>query len=236
MGREILERELKRRHLAMPGDAELAAAADALSVGSPDGLFQALGRGDAPTGQVIRALFPDRTTEDLQPAKPSAIGRVFDRFRLRRGVRVQGLGGLLVRYAQCCQPVPGDPVVGYVTQGRGISIHRADCPNLLTMPPDPERRVEIDWQSVEGELFVVALGVVGDDRRGMFADLMEAVSGTGTNIKTAELSSKDGAMFGSVVVEVEHSDHLSKVMRAMRRVKGVHAVERRDAVTRETAD
>jgi guanosine-3',5'-bis(diphosphate) 3'-pyrophosphohydrolase len=89
---------------------------------------------------------------------------------------------------------------------------------------------------VEGELFVVALGVVGDDRRGLFADLMEAVSGTGTNIKSAELSSKDGTMFGSVVVEVEHSDHLSKVMRAMRRVKGVNAVERRDAVTRESAD
>jgi GTP diphosphokinase / guanosine-3',5'-bis(diphosphate) 3'-diphosphatase len=236
LGREILERELKRRHLQMPAEPALTAAAGSLSVGTPDGLFQALGRGDVPTGQVIHALFPEQTTEELQPPKPSAIGRVFDRFRLRRGVRVQGLGGLLVRYAQCCQPVPGDPVVGYVTQGRGISIHRADCPNLLTMPPDPERRVEIDWQSVEGEFFVVALGVVGDDRRGLFADLMEAVSGTGTNIKSAELSSKDGAMFGSVVVEVEHSDHLSKVMRAMRRVKGVHAVERRDAVPRETAD
>jgi (p)ppGpp synthase/HD superfamily hydrolase len=92
--------------------------------------------------------------------------------------------------------------------------------------------VEIDWQSVEGELLVVALGVVGEDRRGLFADLMEAVSKSGTNIKSAELSSKDGAMFGSVLVEVEHSTHLSNVMRAMRRVKGVHTVERRDAVAR----
>jgi GTP pyrophosphokinase len=232
LGREILERELRRRRLAPPDDAAVARAAQQLSMGGPDGLFQALGRGDVPTGQVLRALYPEQGPEELDAPKPSAIGRVFDRFRLRRGVRVQGLAGLLVRYAQCCQPVPGDPVVGFVTQGRGISIHRSDCPNLLTMPQDAERRVEIDWQSVEGEFFVVALGVVGEDRRGLFADLMEAVSQTGTNIKSAELSSKDGAMFGSVLVEVEHSAHLSSVMRAMRRVKGVHSVERRDAVAR----
>jgi GTP pyrophosphokinase len=236
LGREILERELRRRRLAPPEDEAVARAAQHLSLGSPDGLFQALGRGDVPTGQVLRAVFPERKSEELEVPKASAIGKVIDRFRLRRGVRVQGLGGLLVRYAQCCQPVPGDPVIGFVTQGRGISIHRADCPNLLTMPQDQERRVEIDWQSVEGELFVVALGVVGEDRRGLFADLMEAVSQTGTNIRSAELSSKDGAMFGSVLVEVEHSTHLSNVMRAMRRVKGVHTVERRDAVARAGAD
>jgi len=236
LGREILERELRRRRLELPDDDAFERAAEVLSVGDPDGLHQALGRGDVPTGQVIKALFPDRSSQDLQAPKPTGFGKVIDRFRVRRGVRVQGLGGLMVRYAQCCQPVPGDEVVGYVTQGRGISIHRADCPNLLTMPDDPERRVDIDWQTVEGEVFVVTLGVVGDDRRGLYADLMEAVSQTGTNIKRADLSSKDGAMFGTVVVEVEHSSHLSKVIRAMRRVKGVHAVERRDAMARVTDD
>lgn len=232
LGKEILGRELRRRRLEPPADVALARAADALSVGSADGVYQALGRGDVPTGAVIRAIFPERTSAELQAPRPTAFGKVIDRFRLRRGVRVQGLSGLVVRYAQCCQPVPGDQVVGYVTHGRGISIHRADCPNLLNMPADAERRVEIDWRSVEGEVFVVTLGVVGEDRRGLYADLMEAVSGTGTNIKSAELTSRDGAMFGSVVVEVEHSSHLSKVMRAMRRVKGVTAVERRDAVAR----
>jgi GTP pyrophosphokinase len=236
LGREILERELRRRRLAPPGGEAETRAAQQLSLGSADGLFQALGRGDVPIGQVIRALYPERGPEELEAPAPTALGRVIDRFRLRRGVRVQGLGGLLVRYAQCCQPVPGDPVIGFVTQGRGISIHRTDCPNLLTMPQDADRRVEIDWQSAEGEVFVVALGVVGADRRGLFADLMEAISGTGTNIKSAELSSKDGAMFGTVMVEVEHSTHLSNVMRAMRRVKGVHTVERRDAVTRGEQD
>ena len=119
-------------------------------------------------------------------------------------------------------------MVGYVTKGRGISIHRADCPNLLTMPSDTDRRVEIDWQSIQGELFVVCLGVTGEDRRGLYAELMEVVSQTGTNIRSAELWSKDGAMFGSVLVEVENQAHLAKVIRAMRRTKGVNSVDRRE--------
>src|SRR5207247_475677 len=81
---------------------------------------------------------------------------------------------------------------------------RNDCPNLLTLSGDDERRVEIDWREVEGETFVVRLGVSGEDRRGLYADICEAISGTGTNIRSAELASKDGVVYGSVLVEVEN--------------------------------
>jgi GTP pyrophosphokinase len=228
LGKDILGRELRRRRLAAPTEKVAQAAAEQLSQASADGLYEVLGRGDVPIGQVIRALFPERESQEIEAPKPNVFGRVLDRIRLGRGVRIHGVDGLMVRYAQCCQPVPGDPVVGYVTKGRGISIHRSDCPNLLTMPDDADRRVEIDWQSMEGEVFVVCLGVSGEDRRGLYADLMEAVSHTGTNIKAADLSSKDGAMFGSVLVEVENQGHLAKVMRVMRRVKGMASVDRRE--------
>jgi GTP pyrophosphokinase len=228
LGREILARELRRRRLPRPNDSAMTSAAAALSVNSEEGLLQALGHGDVPTGKIIRALFPDRPVEDAEDTKPTAFGRVIDRIRLGRGVRIQGVDGLLVRYAQCCQPVPGDPVVGYVSQGRGISIHRSDCPNLLTIPADPDRRVEIDWQKMEGEVFVVCLGLVGEDRRGLYADLMSAVTDKGINIRSAELKTKDGEMLGTVLVEVENAAQLSKVVRAMRRTKGVTSVERRE--------
>jgi guanosine-3',5'-bis(diphosphate) 3'-pyrophosphohydrolase len=136
----------------------------------------------------------------------------------------------MVRYAQCCQPVPGDQVIGYVTQGRGISIHRADCPNLLTLAAD-ERRVEIDWKEVQGEAFRVRLAVTADDRRGLYADIMEAISQTGTNIKGADLHTKDGSVFGTIFVEVDNLPHLAKVLKGIRRVKGVTNVERREAPT-----
>src|SRR5207247_5872951 len=126
----------------------------------------------------------------------TAIGRVIERLRPGRGITIQGVDGLMVRYAQCCQPVPGDRVVGYVTQGRGISIHRSDCPNLLLLSAEAERRIEIDWQESEGETFVVRLAVGGEDGRGRLADICTAVSAAGTNIRSAACSARPGCVRG----------------------------------------
>jgi GTP pyrophosphokinase len=228
LGKDILARELKRRRLELPDDARLAAAAATLSLADGPGLEVAVGRGDVAIGQVIRALYPEAPADTLQEPKPTVFGRVIDRIRLGRGIRIQGVDGLMVRYAQCCQPVPGDAVVGYVTQGRGISIHRSDCPNLLTLSAE-ERRVEIDWQETAGEAFRVRLAVSAEDRRGLYADLMEAISQTGTNIRGADLQTRDGSVFGNVFVEVDNLTHLAKVLKAIRRVRGVTHVERREA-------
>ena len=229
LGREILAREVQRRRLAAPDEARLTQAAATLSVGSGEQLQVALGRGDLPVGQVMRALYPDLSADELQPPRPTGFGRMMERLRLGRGIKIQGVDGLMVRYAQCCQPVPGDAVVGYVTQGRGISIHRSDCPNLLVLSAEAERRVEIDWQESEGETFVVRLVVSGEDRRGLYADICQAISESGTNIRSAELTSRDGAVFGTVLVEVENQNHLNKVIKAIRRLKGVTDVARHDA-------
>jgi GTP pyrophosphokinase len=125
--------------------------------------------------------------------------------------------------------VPGDPVTGYVTRGRGISIHRTDCPNLLALN-DPERRMDLDWQEVEGEVFTVRLALLGEDRRGLYADVCSAISGTATNIRGLELVSGEGGMTGSVMVEVENLSHLTKVVKAIKRVRGVTEVGRRERV------
>ena len=228
LGRDLLARELKRRRLELPDDDRLEAAARALALESAHMLEVSLGRGDTSLGQVMKAVFPDLPSEALQEKPPTMFGRVIDRIRLGRGIKVQGADGLMVRYAQCCQPVPGDPVVGYVTQGRGISIHRADCPNLLTLT-DLDRRVEIDWHEQSGESYAVRLALAGEDRRGLYADVMQAISASGTNIRGADLQSKDGSAFGTVYVEVDNLPHLAKVLKAIRRVKGVTSVERREA-------
>src|SRR5947199_1001612 len=229
LGREILAREVRRRRLDPPTPEQLAQAASALSLGVPEQVEASIGRGDVQLGQVLKALYPNLPSEDQQAPKATAFGRVIERLRLGRAIKIHGVEGLMVRYVQCCQPVPGDPVVGYVTQGRGISFHRHDCPILLTLSGDEERRVEIDWREAEGETFVVRLAVSGEDRRGLYADICEAISSTGTNIRTAELASKDGVVFGSVLVEVENQTHLQKVLKAVRKVKGVTEIARRDS-------
>jgi len=228
LGRDILARELKRRRLDLPSPEVMNAAANALALADSDALEVSLGRGDLAVGQVMRALFPELPADVIQEKPPTAFGRVMNRLRLGRGIRIQGVDGLMVRYAQCCQPVPGDEVVGYVTQGRGISIHRADCPNLLTLSQS-DRRVEIDWQEQTGETFAVRLDLTGEDRRGLYADIMQAISQTGTNIRGADLQSRDGSVHGTIFVEVDNRTHLAKVQRAIRKVKGVSTIDRREA-------
>ncbi|HEV8149464.1 MAG TPA: bifunctional (p)ppGpp synthetase/guanosine-3',5'-bis(diphosphate) 3'-pyrophosphohydrolase [Gemmatimonadales bacterium] len=228
LGRDILQREVKRRRLTTPDAAALERAAAALGLDDGPGLEAAVGRGDVAIGQLMKALYPELPGDEVQGPKPTVFGRMLNRIRLGRGIKIQGVDGLLVRYAQCCQPVPGDSVVGYVTQGRGISIHRADCPNLLTMSAG-DRRVEIDWQEQEGESFAVRLVVNAEDRRGLYADILQAISATGTNIRGADLHTKDGSAFGTLFVEVDNLPHLGKVLKAVRRVKGVTSVDHREA-------
>ncbi len=231
LGQEILDREVKRRRLTKPTDDQLDAAAVALSLTDATQLLASVGQGDVNVSLAIKHLYPD--AEEGEPAKPNVFERFVDRVRGSKGVRIQGVDGLMVRYAQCCQPVPGDPVVGYVTRGRGVSIHRADCPNLLLLAHEPERRLEIDWQEAQGERFVVRLALEGNDRRGLYADVAAAVSSTGTDIKSMDLRSTDGRTNGSMLVEVENLNHLEKIIRATRRVKGITDVARRERLVAE---
>lgn len=235
IGREILERELRRRRMAKLTDAELDKASALLKLGDADHLLSSIAQGDVTITHILKAIFPDVEEHPEQhQLKASPLERLLDRMKrsdTSRGIRVQGADGLMVRYAQCCQPVPGDQVVGYVTRGRGVSIHRADCPNLLFLVHEPERRLEIDWQESAGERFVIRLHIEGNDRRGLYADLAAAVSGTGTDIKTLELKSTDGRVTGAALVEVENLVHLDKIIRAARRVKGVLEVSRREKLT-----
>ena len=231
LGQEMLERETKRRRLGKIEDEQMDRAAHALSLMDATQLLASIGQGDVNVTLALKHLFPDAAEAEVP--KPNVFERFVDRVRGTKGVRIQGVDGLMVRYAQCCQPVPGDPVVGYVTRGRGVSIHRGDCPNLLLLAHEPERRLEIDWQEAQGERFVVRLALEGNDRRGLYADVAAAVSSTGTDIKSMDLRSTDGRTIGSLLVEVENLAHLEKIIRATRRVKGITDVARRERLTTE---
>jgi GTP diphosphokinase / guanosine-3',5'-bis(diphosphate) 3'-diphosphatase len=231
LGRDLLDREVKKARRDRPSEDALVTAAAALGLPTAEHLFAALGRGEVGPTSILNELYPG--AGEAQPIKPaSAFERLVDRVRgSGKGVRIQGLENLMVRYSQCCQPVPGDDVIGYITRGRGISIHRADCPNVLNLADHPERRIEIEWEAESGDRFYVRLIVEGDDRRGLLSDLASAITQTGTNIGAAEIRSEEGGMTGSFVVDVQDLAHLKKVMKAIRQVSGVISVERREHVS-----
>jgi guanosine-3',5'-bis(diphosphate) 3'-pyrophosphohydrolase len=230
LGKDFIDRELKKAKRTLPEDQHvLLEAAVALGYTDFDHVYAALGRGDVGPTAVLKQVFPDHDPAEVAQRQPTALERLAERLRISgRGVRIQGMDNLMVRYSRCCQPVPGDDVVGYVTRGRGVSIHRTDCPNVLSLARDPERRMDIEWAAEKGDRFFVRLYMKGTDRRGLLSDVAKAISDTGTDIQHADMRATEGGMHGEFVVEVQDLAHLEKVRRAITRVKGVLGVERRE--------
>jgi len=230
----MLARELKRRRKPKVDDSRLKELLKKFNLNPPvDKLFEAIGQGHISLGQVLNQLFPeDQEREKAQ--RSSAFDRLVDRIRKSStGIRLQGIDNLMVTYANCCQPVPGDKVVGYITRGRGISIHRADCPNLLRMSMDPNRRVSIDWQASSDQDFIVRLLVSGKDRKGMLADLTTAITETGTNIRSATTKTIEFDFTAVFVVEVKDLKHMNRIISSLKRIRGVDRVRRKESFSPE---
>ena len=226
LGKEMLEKEYRRARVKKPDDQALERAAAALHLDGGMSLHAALGRGDVTLTQAWNALFPEERPEEH---RPSAFERLVEKVKGRSpGVRIQGFENMMVRFSQCCQPIPGDPILGYITRGRGVSIHRADCPNLLNLTDAPERKIDVRWDTSGEQTFIVRLVVTGTDRRGLFADVAGAVSRSSTDIKSADLTVTETGIEGAFVVEVRDLEHLNRVVGAMKSIDGILEVERKE--------
>jgi len=231
LGREMVERELKRLRLK-PTDKELEELALGVGCEDVDQMYARIAEGQLSLTQVVRKLQPEKPTfaERLTQGPLEAFGLAR---RAVGGVRIQGLDNVMLNFARCCQPVPGDPVVGVVTQGRGVSVHRLDCPNTFDDRVPAERKVAVEWDTGRGETFPVRLLVYGQDRTSLLADIAKAISTAQVNVRTAGMASEDKTARGMFVVEVPHLSKLHEVIQAIRQVKGVTRVERRQRVWRK---
>jgi GTP pyrophosphokinase len=226
LGKELLEKEYRRTRVKKPDDDALSGAASTLHLDGAQALYAALGRGDLTLSQAWNVLFPE---EKPVEHRPSAFERLLEKVKGHSpGVRIQGFENMMVRFSQCCQPIPGDPILGYITRGRGVSIHRADCPNLLNLTDARERKIEVRWDTSGDQTFIVRLVVTGTDRRGLFADVAGAVSRTSTDIKSADLTVTETGIEGTFVVEVRDLEHLHRVIGAMKSIDGILEVERKE--------
>ena len=233
LGREMLEREIKRLKLTLTEDALESAARD-LGCADLEQLHARLAEGQVSLTQVARRLAPPKEglAERFAKGFPGALGLGK---KPTGGVRIQGIDNIMLSFARCCQPVPGDPVVGIVTVGRGVSVHRTDCPNTFPNRVDKERRVAVEWDAGLGESFPVRLLVYGQDRPSLLADIAKTIAAVGVNIRTAGMASEDRTVRGVFVVEVPNVQKLNEVMAAIRRLPGVTRVERRQRLIRSGA-
>ena len=227
LGRDLLQRELHKRSLAfdkLVKSGEIKTAAKELGVRDLDGLLQAIAYGKLDARAVARQI--SGAGEDDPEPKPSLLRRVLSVGRSSTGnVRVSGMENVLVRFAKCCAPVPGDSVEGFITRGRGVTVHASDCTKIFHL--DPERRVPVTWESAPGELRSVKVRVVSEDRPGLLAAVSNKISAEGVNIDSGQIStSDDGRAIQLFELEVKDRKHLEGVLRQIAKIRGVLTVER----------
>jgi len=232
LGREILARLLRKRRRKIPPEDELLDVAQSFGLADVPLLFAKLGEGHLSADNVVTRIYPELAAPPTPQREPEGFA---DRSRRASGgVRIQGISSLMVSMAQCCRPVPGDPITGIITRGRGVSVHRQDCPNTFDDRVEKERRVDLTWDVEREQLFLAHLGIHVDDRPGMLADLASAINRTGTDIRHINMDSVDGGgAVAELLVEVRNLSHLEKVRQAIMTVRGTRRVERKDVTPQE---
>ncbi len=141
------------------------------------------------------------------------------------GVIVQGVDDILLKFGKCCQPVPGDPIIGYITQGYGVTVHRTSCVNALKM--NPERQIDVEWDKDITETYPVKVRINSYDRVGLLADVAAAISKNGSNILSAHTETKENKTVDTFfTITVETTEHLKSILSAIKKVKHVYQAKR----------
>jgi len=234
IGRRMFEKELQRLRQAPKRVLDSARFKSFLAeegLARPEDFFARLGYGKSTVGQVLpRLLTAEELAATPQPP-PGALRQALNKLLPSSGqgpMAVSGPGDLLTVLAKCCRPVPGDDIVGYITRGRGISVHSIDCPNVKNLLYNPEREIEVAWAREDGGLYPVSFLIETEDRRGMLARLTEAIAKLDTNIRQIEADTeRPGRGNIEVVVEVRNRTHLDRIRQALRALPGVLEVNRR---------
>jgi GTP pyrophosphokinase len=227
LGKDILERELRKNGASLQKflkeGSELSRVAQELSFVRIDDLLAAIGQGKVSPGQVGNRLFkPAAPPEEEAPGTPEPEVR---RRQETGGLRVKDLDDLLVRLAHCCQPIPGDAIMGYITRGRGVTIHRADCSYLAST--ESVRHIPAEWDGAAGKLYPVNIQVVTVDKPGMLADITSAMKTAEVNVTRARVdTTQDRRGIAQFTIQVSDQQHLEKVFAAIKRLKEVISVRR----------
>jgi len=213
---------LKKRRHGFPDDSELLEIAQGLSQSSIENLFYSIGNGSLSTVHVVQKIIP----EEEVPEKDSVIEKVLEKFRFERGIKIDGMGNMMFRFAGCCQPIPGEEVIGYITRGRGVTIHRMDCPAAQELIKQPERTIPVSWDVSKDQTFVVRLEVNVSPRKNILAEITESIADSNTNVKGADINLTDASSTGFLIVEVNNLSQLERALSKIRKVKGVISVRR----------
>jgi GTP diphosphokinase / guanosine-3',5'-bis(diphosphate) 3'-diphosphatase len=230
LGRRLLEKELRRFDLntkTLLSDAELQRAAVASGMQKVEELLAAIGFGKVQARQVVDKLAPDQELKEAPTTGVvSAVKRVLAGDSDK--IKVRGADDLLVIRARCCNPIRGEKIVGYITRGKGVSVHSVNCPNVTNLLYTADRRIEVEWdRGADQGGYTVALTLAVEDRKGLLAEISAKIADVNTNITNIEAKTHDGHLDRiDMTLEIRDVKHLDKVLKSLRKVSGVLDVER----------
>jgi len=223
LGKALLDKELVKhdKNLAkLLKSGELQTISKEFSFETVEDLFASVGYGLYTPLQVLGKTIPESE-------KPSKLKTLISSFKKGRdsSIKVQGIDGLVVRFAKCCNPIPGDKIFGFITRGRGLTIHVADCSNVHTY--DEQRKVEVSWQLNKDTTYPVRLKIIGSDRKGLLSDISSVMASNKANIISAQaMTYPDRSAAGMYEIEISHMSQLQKIIKSIQKIKGVRSVER----------
>ena len=223
LGKSLIDKELSKYDLSltkMLKTGELLGLAKEFSFETVDDLFAGVGYGLYSPMQVLGKIIPE-------VEKPGKLQQIISNIKTGKdnAIRVQGVDGMVVRFAKCCNPIPGDIIFGFITRGRGLTIHAADCPNIHTY--DEQRKIDVTWEPNKNYTYPVKLKIIGDDRKGLLSDISSTMASNKVNIVGAHaMTNQDKTASGIYEVEVGNMSKLQKVIKSIQKIKGVKSVER----------
>jgi GTP pyrophosphokinase len=237
LGREICERELKNNNTTIKKiikSGHIRMLLKALRCNSLEDMLIKVGSGVITVNSLVKALQPpelqqekEQAGPELPPAQLAAllVSQSSEKEPGKTGISIDGIDGMLVKISQCCSPVPGDTIVGFITTGRGVSVHKADCGNLLST--DPQRWIKVSWAGLEDRHYKAGVHVSAENRRGIFAEISSAISADNANILevSAHVTPADTADL-TISLEVANLDHLQLLMQHLRQMEHVISVRR----------
>lgn len=234
-GKDSIARAMRKQNLPiqriLTGDS-LVTLAHEMRYPDISSLYAAIGEGHVAAAGVVQKLVQalggeDAANEDLAESSPPSHGRNKRRAKADPGVVVKGVEDVWVKLARCCTPVPGDPIIGFVTRGSGVSVHRADCVNVDSLSQQPERILDVEWAPTQSSVFLVAIQVEALDRSRLLSDVTRVLSDQHVNILSAAVqTSRDRVATSRFTFEMGDPKHLGHVLKAVRGVEGVYDVYR----------
>src|SRR5207302_3439918 len=239
IGRKVIKKEARKYRIALKEikDEELTRIASGYGLGRGDDLMAGIGYGKYSARQVLARLLPAGATPSIagdieaegltSGSIASAVRRVFGG---NNAITVRGQGDMLVYRARCCNPIRGEAIVGYVTRGKGVAVHSANCPNVTNLLYEPERRIDVQWTRDKEDglpaAYAVKLTLFCDDKWGMLKQITAVISDTKTNIRNIEARTANGQANIDVVLDILDLKHLETIVSGVRKIPGVHDVQR----------